>query len=115
MELRILDLESKNNKLKQDNIELVQQIKNIYVKGCDAAQSENSYVKGCDAAQSTKACALDNKQYFSKSYIKMNDLKEPKHGKSKAISIGPSKRKEGFELEGERCLYGPQSRCLQKE
>ena len=105
-------------KLKQDNIELIQQIKNIYVKGCDAAQSENSYVKGCDAAQSTKAYALDNKQYFSKSYIKINDLKEPKHGKSKAISIGPSntsKRKEGFELEGERCLYGPQSRCLQKE
>ena len=60
LELRILDLENENIQLKQDNVQLIQQIENV----------ETEYAKTCQAAQTAKAHAVENEQYSRKSNIK---------------------------------------------
>ena len=88
LELRILDLENENIQLKQDNVQLIQQIKNV----------ETEYAKICQVAQTAKAHAVENEQYSRKSNIKIIGLNESKQENQKQLVLDLLKEKMDVNL-----------------
>ena len=81
--MRILDLENENIQLKQDNVQLIQQIKNV----------ETEYAKTCQAAQTAKAHAVENEQYSRKSNIKIIGPNEAMQENQKQLVLDLLKEK----------------------